>query len=490
MQNNFSEEAYDSMISALFHRFPSFQKAGAGAYKPGIDNMIFFDQLAGHPHGKYMTVHVAGTNGKGSVSNMLASSLAACGLKVGLYTSPHIIDFRERMRVVDGRMACAIRHEEDKASPVRYISKEEVWNFWGQWGETADHLDLSFFEITTMMAFCWFAEQEVDIAVIETGLGGRLDSTNIITPVLSVITNIGLDHCDMLGNTLAEIAFEKAGIIKPGVPVVVGESDPETDAVFERKVLYTNLPEPSFAGDRSRIMDLLTFADKVEPSLWERHGEILKAMDLQGEYQKCNLRTVLAALDRLTGISYADSIETVKEKAAGKGLTVSGISGLHDLLADAIVHTAERMDFHGRWEKLCDNPYVICDIGHNAHGLKYNFAQLDRMMGDGRFDELIMVYGSVSDKDVHSVLRLFPENVHCFFTNAEGKRALPAGELLKKYEEVCMERNRPAGDVRAVASVKDAVCEALALARNLSGRRVLIYIGGSTYVVSEAVACV
>ena len=256
MDKIFSEKAYDEMIGKLFVRFPSFQKTGASAYKPGIGNMEFFDQLAGHPHRQYKTIHIAGTNGKGSVSNMLASVLAAQGLKVGLYTSPHILDFRERVRVISGD------------EPFRLISKEEVWSFVMQWQETFDHLDMSFFEITTSMALTWFARQKVDVVVLETGLGGRLDSTNIVNPILSVITNIGLDHCDMLGETLPEIAFEKAGIIKPAVPVVIGESHPETDAVFERKVLYTNLPEPLFMGSRTAIMSLLTFADKVEPELW------------------------------------------------------------------------------------------------------------------------------------------------------------------------------------------------------------------------------
>ena len=199
MNENFSEERYEEMIRKLFVRFPSFQKAGAGAYKPGIANMEFADQLMGHPHRKYKVVHVAGTNGKGSVSNMLASCLAASGLKVGLYTSPHILDFRERIRIV-------------KDGSYMLIPKEDVWSFIGKWQETFDHLDMSFFEITTLLAINWFADRDVDIVVLETGLGGRLDSTNIVSPVLSVITNIGLDHCDMLGGTLPEIAFEKAGI--------------------------------------------------------------------------------------------------------------------------------------------------------------------------------------------------------------------------------------------------------------------------------------
>ena len=269
MTANFSEEAYDDMIGKLFVRFPSFQKVGAGAYKPGIGNMEFFDQLAGHPHSNYKIIHVAGTNGKGSVSNMLASALASQGLKVGLYTSPHILDFRERIRIISCHPELTCHPERSEGSLATLISKDYVWSFINQWQETFDHLDMSFFEITTSLALSWFSEMGVDAVVLETGLGGRLDSTNIVTPVLSIITNIGLDHCDMLGGTLPEIAFEKAGIIKPEVPVVIGESHPETDTVFERKVLYTNLPEPAFMGNRAAIMSLLTFADKTCPAMWD-----------------------------------------------------------------------------------------------------------------------------------------------------------------------------------------------------------------------------
>ena len=454
MDKIFSEKAYDEMIGKLFVRFPSFQKTGASAYKPGIGNMEFFDQLAGHPHRQYKTIHIAGTNGKGSVSNMLASVLAAQGLKVGLYTSPHILDFRERIRVISGD------------EPFRLISKEEVWSFVMQWQETFDHLDMSFFEITTSMALTWFARQEVDVVVLETGLGGRLDSTNIVNPVLSVITNIGLDHCDMLGETLPEIAFEKAGIIKPKVPVVIGESHPETDAVFERKVLYTNLPEPSFMGSRTAIMSLLTFADKVEPELWAQHEEILQKMDLQGEYQRKNLRTVLAALD------------------------VLGAKG--NFVREALIRTAERTGFRGRWEKLSDNPYVICDIGHNEHGLKYNFAHLERMKSEGRCTDLIMVYGSVADKDVDSVIHLMPKDAIYVFTQAQGKRALPAENIRDRYLTFCEENSRSIDRVHCAGTVVEAMNLAYEIAAGIvaadADARPLIYVGGSTYVVSEAVA--
>ncbi len=471
MDNFFSEEAYDEMIRGLFCRFPSFQKVGAGAYKPGIANMEFADQLMGHPHRKYKVIHVAGTNGKGSVSNMLASVLASQGLKVGLYTSPHIVDFRERMRVISG-------HEKGGES-FFLVSREYVWNFVSQWKDMFDHLDLSFFEITTLMAMKWFADQEVDVVVLETGLGGRLDSTNIVSPVLSIITNIGLDHCDLLGGTLPEIAFEKAGIIKPKVPVVIGESHPETVPVFERKVLYTNLPEPEFMGNRNAIMSLLTFADKVEPALWDRHEEILTKMDLQGEYQQKNLRTVLAALDVLSS----------GNMIGGTGIVPVEPTCFRTM--EALIHTAERTGFRGRWEKLSDDPYVICDIGHNEHGLKYNFAQLGRMKKEGKCTDLIVVYGSVADKDVDSVIHLMPEGAIYVFTQAHGKRALPATNVYEKYRAFCAETGRDAGEVYVAGSV----AEALSLAHEIASRlkssdpesRPLIYIGGSTYVVSEAV---
>ena len=465
MDKIFSEKGYEDMLAKLFVRFPSFQKNGASAYKPGIGNMEFFDQLAGHPHRQYRIIHVAGTNGKGSVSNMLASVLASQGLKVGLYTSPHILDFRERIRTV----SCSL---EGSADTFSLIPKEYVWDFIHKWQDTFDHLDMSFFEITTSLAFSWFADSKVDVVVLETGLGGRLDSTNIVSPVLSIITNIGLDHCDMLGETLPEIAFEKAGIIKPLVPVVVGESHPETDHVFERKVLYTNLPEPSFMGSRTAVMSLLTFADKIEPSYWDRHEEVLAQMDLKGEYQRKNLRTVLTALDVL---------------ASRNLLRLTGSEML-----EAIKHTAQRTGFRGRWERISDDPYVICDIGHNEHGLRYNFSQLERMLAEGEFTDLIIVYGSVADKDVDAVLHLMPENATYVFTQAHGKRALAAENVRGRYLAFCTETGRKTDDVHCCGTVVEAVELAFRHAASLKeadvNARPLIYVGGSTYVVSEAVA--
>jgi dihydrofolate synthase/folylpolyglutamate synthase len=351
-------------------------------------------------------------------------------------------------------------HPERSEGSATLISKQDVWNFVQKWQDTFDHIDMSFFEITTAMAFNWFAEQEVDYVVLETGLGGRLDSTNIVNPVLSVITNIGLDHCDLLGETLPEIAFEKAGIIKPRVPVVVGESSSEINEVFERKVLYTNLSEPVFMGSRSAIMSLLTFADKVEPTLWSEHEKILAEMDLRGEYQRKNLRTALTALGVLG--------ETCDER-----------------IREAIVHTAERTGFRGRWDQVSENPRVICDIGHNEHGLKYNFAQLAKMQESGEVTDLVIVYGSVADKDVDAVISLMPEGATYVFTQASGKRALPAAVICDKFKSFCGSAGRLYDKVYCCETVEAALAKAYELAS--AAARPLIYIGGSTYVVSEAV---
>ena len=448
MKTRYTEEQYQDMLQDLFRRFPSFQQAGTAAYKPGIDNMLVFDQLTGHPHRKFKTIHVAGTNGKGSVSSMLTSVLSASGIRTGLFTSPHILDFRERARIVQG-------------DELKYISRDFIWDFCERWHDTFDHLDLSLFEISTMMAFEWFASEDVEVAVIETGLGGRFDSTNIVTPVLSVITNIGLDHCNILGETLPEIAFEKAGIIKPCVPVVVGESDPEIDPVFERKVLYTNLPEPKFMGSRTGIMSLLTFADKVAPTMWDKHEEILSRMDLQGACQRHNLRTVLAALDAL---------DIPFDRAC---------------VAEAIERTAARTDFHGRWERLSSDPLVICDIGHNEHGLRLNMKKLSDMLVAGECGSLVIVYGIMSDKDFHSIAHLLPSEAHYVFTSAPGPRALPAEALVQKYEAYCAEEGIPCASYQVEQEPSKAMKMALETTADMN--EPLIYVGGSTYVVAEII---
>jgi dihydrofolate synthase/folylpolyglutamate synthase len=312
-----------------------------------------------------------------------------------------------------------------------------------------------------MMAFEWFASEGVDVAVIETGLGGRFDSTNIVTPVLSVITNIGLDHCNILGDTLPEIAFEKAGIIKPCVPAVVGESDPEINPVFERKVLYTNISEPKFMGSRTEIMSLLTFADKVAPTMWDKHEEILAKMDLQGACQRHNLRTVLAALD------------------------VLDVPFDRDCVADAIERTAARTDFHGRWERLSSDPTVICDIGHNEHGLRLNMKKLSDMLSAGECGSLVIVYGIMSDKDFHSIAHLLPAEAHYVFTSAPGPRALPAEALAQKYEAYCSESGIACSPYQVEQSPVKAMKIALETASGMKDP--LVYVGGSTYVVAEVI---
>lgn len=419
----FSQELYEKELAALFVRFPSVQNVPfSDAYKPGLERVCAFEQLLGNPSDKFRVIHVAGTNGKGSTSNMLASALSAHGYRTGLFTSPHIEDFRERMRV-DGSM----------------VPKEYAFDFIQRYKADFERLSLSFFEITTGMAFKWFADMGCDYAVIEVGLGGRLDSTNIVDPELSIITSIGLDHCDLLGHTLAEIAGEKAGIIKAGRPVVIGEDRAETRPVFEAKA----------AEQGSMIL----FAEDKEPSLWGDVAWIEDSMDLQGKYQRKNLRTVLTALDVL-GLADRQSEE-------------------------AIVHTAQRMDFHGRWEKLSDSPLAICDIGHNAHALRNNFAQLEEMMASGKYDKLIVVYAVMADKDLDSIMPLMPSCAQWYFTAPSTKRSLPSQEILKKVSGF----RGSSENLYSFDTVEDAVAAALESA----GPDTLIYIGGSTFAVSEAI---
>ena len=436
---NYSQAAYNRKIEAIFVRFPSVQKVPFGdAYKPGLEHMVRFSALLGDPHKEYRTVHIAGTNGKGSVANMMASALAAAGLKVGLYTSPHIEDFRERARILG-------------PSPS-LIPKKYVYDFLCRYEKEMDSLDLSFFEITTGLAFKWFADRKVDVAVIEAGLGGRLDSTNIITPDLSIITSIALDHCALLGNTLEAIAGEKAGIFKPGVPALVGEYLPETRPVFEEKAAELGCP--------------LVFAEETEPTLGNREGEILGNMDLRGKYQAKNLRTVLAALDILKDVPYYSGLEDT------------------EAVVDALEHTAGRAGFHGRWERLSDTPLVIADIGHNPAALKGNFAQLEEMMASGKHSSLIIVYAIMADKDLDGIMPLMPSGATYIFTNPQTSRALPEEELTSRYKAFCRNEGRPEDKVFHTPSVREALDQALAIDKEGNP---IIYVGGSTYLVSEAV---
>ena len=449
-------QRYDQILSELFVRFPSVTKAGfsAAAYKPGLEHMYSFDRLLGHPSEALKTIHVAGTNGKGSVSSMLASNLAAGGLRVGLFTSPHLLDFRERIKIVEG-------------DSFRLIPKEDVLRFVDHWSADFDRLELSFFEITTGMAFDWFVREGVDIAVIEVGLGGRLDSTNILTPELSIVTSIGLDHCAQLGPTRAAIAREKAGIFKPGVPALVGERDAETAPVFEE--VSAAAPCPLFFAD--------SWADSLFPA-----GSRLPELDLRGEYQALNLRTVLAALD-LMGIEPD---------------------------WDALAHTAARTGLRGRWETLCSRPLTICDIGHNPPALRRNFAQLKEMMAGGRYPQLHIIYGIMADKALDDIIPLMPCDAAYYFVTPDTPRALPAAEIAARFlaaaartekasavpsaPENALDRTDqasvvPTGSGRGVrkVSVCASVAETIAQVEKNASPDDLIYIGGSTFVVCEAI---
>ena len=441
--------SYEDLLQEIFRRFPSVQGSGftPGAYKPGLDNMRVFDEALGHPSRQFRAIHIAGTNGKGSVANMLASACDACGLRTGLYTSPHLMDFRERARI-GGEM----------------IPKDYVQAFLTEWLPWIKEHNLSFFEITTGLAFKWFAHEKVDVAVIETGLGGRLDSTNILEkPALCIITSVGFDHMAQLGNTLPQIAAEKAGILKPGVPCVVGELDPETASVFEEKS-YMYCP--------------LTYASERRPHLWNRRSAILKEMDLRAAIQEKNLRTVLTAIDILRALP-----------------PFQALNNAHSVV-DGIVHTARRMDFRGRWERLSAQPYVVADIGHNAHALQHNFAQLESLVNSGQFASLIIVYGIMADKDLDAILPLMPADATYIFATPATPRALPAGEILRRFTEY---RRREGLSSRAFfsGSVREAVQMAVQLAQNLSVQLnrsasaeepapPLIFIGGSAFVVAEA----
>ncbi len=446
----FSESRYGALLEEIFQRFPSVQKTDfATAYKPGLAGMEAFCEALGHPERAFKSIHVAGTNGKGSVASLLTAALAGVGLRTGLYTSPHLVDFRERARIVAG-------------DAFDLIPKDYVFDFLTTWEPYFIEHGLSFFEITTGLAFKWFADSGVDAAVIETGLGGRLDSTNVITPELALVTTIGLDHCALLGNTLEAIAGEKAGIFKPGVPALVGESDPETDPVFD---------------DKAWMLCPLTYADKVRPSLWHRRQDILKKMDLQADVQEKNLRTVLAAIDILK------QIPGFKALADTEGV-LAGLAG-----------AARRTGFRGRWERLSELPFVICDIGHNPQALQYNFAQLHRYVEEGRCSSLIIVYGIMADKDLDGILPLMPADATYIFTAPQTARALPAGELLKRY--TAFQGGRPSLRTYAADSVRQAVQMALQLAQTLSQQTnrsasaskpvpPLVFIGGSAFVVAEA----
>ncbi len=404
--------SYQQAIDYLFNSAPMFQNIGAGAYKEGLDNTNILDRHFGHPHRSYRTIHVGGTNGKGSVSHTLAAILQKSGHKVGLYTSPHLVDFRERIRV-NGEMIPQER-------VIRFVEEERSF---------FSSLHPSFFELTTALAFKYFEEAGVDIAVIEVGLGGRLDCTNIISPLLSVITNISFDHVQFLGNTLEDIAREKAGIIKPGIPVVIGETNAE--------IKIRNV----FALTANELHSEIRFADE------EYHEQV--ESELKGDYQVKNTQTTLTAL------------ECLKEKYPELHITNEAIS-------EGFSHVCKLTGLMGRWQTISQNPLVICDTGHNVAGWEYLSRQLGRMPRP-----LHIIIGMVSDKDVTHVLEMMPRDAQYYFTQASVKRAMP----VEQFSDIAKQCGLTG---KSFPNVAEAYANALQNVGNGS-----IFVGGSTFIVSD-----
>jgi dihydrofolate synthase/folylpolyglutamate synthase len=429
---------YKETLDYLIAQLPMYQRIGAAAYRTDLTNTVAICHLLENPENFFRSVHIAGTNGKGSTSHMLASILLEKGLKTGLYTSPHLTDFRERIRV-NGIM----------------IPEENVIKFVEKYKGDFERIQPSFFEMTVGLAFDHFREEKVDIAIIETGLGGRLDSTNIITPLLSVITNISFDHMQFLGNTLEKIAKEKAGIIKPGVPVVIGESREETRHIFLNK-----------ARDEQSV---IVFADDefkaVTTRLWNpgsgntrmdifRNNTLYMAnidSPLGGNYQKKNIVTVCATCEML-------------------GPTFGGIS--KEEIRKGILHVIENTGFAGRWQTLSRIPLTICDTGHNEAGLREVLDQIATIP----HETLHFVFGLVNDKEIENILRMLPQNAIYYFCKADIPRGLNAAELRKQAQEYGL-----AGE--AYGSVK----EALKAAQHRAKANDLVFVGGSTFVVAEVV---
>ena len=410
-----------------------FTRIGAAAIKKDLDNTILLCEHLGNPQEKFKTIHIAGTNGKGSTSHMLAAVLQKAGYKTGLYTSPHLKDFRERIRI-NGEMM-------PEAAVVDFTAREK---------EKIEEISPSFFEVTVAMAFDYFAAEQVDIAIIEVGLGGRLDSRNIITPVLSVITNISFDHMNLLGNTLPEIAGEKAGIIKPGIPVVIGEKQDESAPVFISKAKETS-SELVFASTELRLDDVRNEGTQLVTSVYKNNARIFKdlKLDLTGRYQLKNVLTVIQAVNVLNRKSF-----TVPDQA----------------VYDGLAHTVEVTGLQGRWQTISRNPLVICDTGHNIAGIQEVLQNIQATP----YRKLHIVIGMLKDKDVSSVLQLLPASATYYFCEPLLERALPATELAQQAEKFNLK-----------GKVFHTVVLALDAARNAADPHDLIFVGGSTFVVAE-----
>lgn len=421
---------YEEIIAYLFSRLPMYQRIGAAAYKADLKNTLALCQLLGNPEKFLQTIHVGGTNGKGSTSHMLASVFQECGYKTGLFTSPHLKDFRERIRI-NGQM----------------IEKEWIVDFVRQWKNNFEKIGLSFFEMTVGMAFEYFREQQVDIAVIEVGMGGRLDSTNVITPMISVITNISRDHMKFLGNTLAEIAFEKAGIIKPGVPVVIGETHPDSAPVFISKAAEMQAPI-TFAD---QLWNVTEENDEILIAFENQPWMILKDFPLKGSYQHRNLRTVCEAL-RVFVQTQPGFI--IPEEKILKGLR----------------NVVKNTGLQGRWQVLNHSPLTICDVGHNEDGIRQVLLNLRKQ----KFRHLHFVFGMVNDKDTETMLSLLPTDATYYFCKPDIPRGLPVDELAEAARRFQLKGST----YPSVAAAYQAACQAAA-------PEDLIMIGGSTFVVAE-----
>lgn len=420
---------YQSTVEYLYNSTPVFEHVGASAYKEGLSNTLALDEHFGHPHSHFLSIHVAGTNGKGSCSHTLASILQADGYKVGLYTSPHLVDFRERIRV-NGKM----------------IPKDYVVSFVRENRSFFEPLHPSFFELTTALAFKYFADEDVDIAVVEVGLGGRLDCTNIITPLLSIITNISFDHTQFLGDTLAKIAYEKAGIIKDGVPVVVGEDVPETRPVFESRA-ETTRSTIVFAQDKPLIVSSKVNLSGGRDYKTRFFGDL--HYDLGGDYQDKNANTVLTACMELMNkdiIRDADSV------------------------AKGFANVCESTGLMGRWQKLSDKPVVICDTGHNVGGWQYLAPQIKAQPCKTRR----IVFGMVDDKDLDKVLSMMPRDAVFYWTQPSNKRAYPVERIAEEAAKIGLAGN-------AFKTVKEAYQKALSDSESDD----FIFVGGSSYVVAD-----
>lgn len=423
---------YQQTVQYLYNSTPVFEHVGASAYKAGLDTTLALDEHFGHPHTRFLTIHVAGTNGKGSCSHTLASILQADGYRVGLYTSPHLVDFRERIRV--------------NGKPV---GEQYVVDFVRDNREFFEPLHPSFFELTTAMAFKYFADERVDIAVIEVGLGGRLDCTNIITPILSIITNISFDHTQFLGNTLQQIAAEKAGIIKRGVTCIVGEDVPETRVVFAATAQRLDATL-IFAQDIPVVLSSAPLADGGRVYRAKYFGELRG--ELGGSYQEKNANTVLTACMRLLNRGIIRDAESV---------------------AKGFANVCESTGLMGRWQKLGEKPLVVCDTGHNVGGWQYLGRQIAMQACACRR----MVFGMVDDKDLDSVMALLPKDAAFYWTQPSSKRAFPV-------ERVAEEGARHGLEGRCFDTVPEAYRAALAEAAPDD----FVFVGGSSYVVADLLA--